>query len=176
MTEILIIGYGNTLRGDDGAGQRVAEMVSEWGLDEVRSLSVHQLTPELAEPISTAKLAIFVDAYPDTDSQGLQVRRLEDPPPPPLKRGEPEGASGGTPALLGRGEPEGASGGKFSHNCDPRSLLQMAKLLYGSAPPAWWLLVPAVNFDFGEDFSAVTAEGIVEVLSKIKELLVGWVK
>jgi hydrogenase maturation protease len=160
MTEILIIGYGNTLRGDDGAGQRVAEMVSEWGLDEVRSLSVHQLTPELAEPISTAKLAIFVDAYPDTDSQGLQVRRLEDPPPPPLKRGEPEGASGGN----------------FSHNCDPRSLLQMAKLLYGSAPPAWWLLVPAVNFDFGEDFSAVTAEGIVEVLSKIKELLVGWVK
>jgi Ni,Fe-hydrogenase maturation factor len=186
MTEILIIGYGNTLRGDDGAGQRVAEMVSEWGLDEVRSLSVHQLTPELAEPISTAKLAIFVDAYPDTDSQGLQVRRLEDPPPPPLKRGEPEGASGGAPAPLEKGgasggapaplEEGGAGGGNFSHNCDPRSLLQMAKLLYGSAPPAWWLLVPAVNFDFGEDFSAVTAEGIVEVLSKIKELLVGWVK
>jgi hydrogenase maturation protease len=153
MKEILIIGYGNTLRGDDGAGQKIAEMVSEWGLDGVRSLPVHQLTPELADPISTAKLAIFVDAYPDADSQGFQVRRLEsDPPPAPLEKG-------------------GASGGNFSHNCDPRSLLQMAKFLYGSAPPAWWLLVPAVNFDFGEEFSAITQQGVGEALSKIKELI-----
>ncbi len=145
MKEILIIGYGNTLRGDDGAGQRIAEMVSEWGLDGVRSLPVHQLTPELAEPISTAKLAIFVDAYPDSDSQGLQVLGLE-------------------------GE-EGNDTGFTTHNCDPRSLLQMAKFLYGSAPPAWWLLVPAVNFDFGEEFSAITQQGVAEALSKIKELI-----
>ena len=145
MTEILIIGYGNTLRGDDGAGQKIAEMVSEWGIEEVRSLPVHQLTPELADPISTAKLAIFVDAYPDADSQGFQVRRLE---------GEGSGGIGST-----------------THNCDPRSLLQMAKFLYGSAPPAWWLLIPAVNFDFGEEFSAITQQGVAEALSKIKELI-----
>ncbi|NEP46212.1 MAG: hydrogenase maturation protease, partial [Okeania sp. SIO2H7] len=141
----LIIGYGNTLRGDDGAGQRVVEMVAEWGIEEVRSLPLHQLTPELADPISTAKLAIFVDAYPDTNSQGLQVQPLE--------------------------VEEGSGIGSTTHNCEPRSLLQMANFLYGSAPPAWWLLVPAVNFDFGEELSAVTQQGIAEALSKIKELI-----
>jgi len=34
--DYLIIGYGNTLRGDDGAGPRVAEAVAGWGLPNVR--------------------------------------------------------------------------------------------------------------------------------------------
>ncbi len=45
MTKVLVIGYGNTLRSDDGAGKRVAELVAEWQLLNVRSLLVHQLTP-----------------------------------------------------------------------------------------------------------------------------------
>ncbi|MGF1587982.1 MAG: hydrogenase maturation protease [Pleurocapsa sp.] len=58
----LVIGYGNTLRSDDGAGQSAANQIAAWGLPNVRSLAVHQLTPELAEDIANADTVIFVDA------------------------------------------------------------------------------------------------------------------
>jgi len=58
---VLIVGYGNPLRGDDGwdgtppkrCGQpcRIAEIIT-----------VHQLTPELAEEASRAELVVFLDA------------------------------------------------------------------------------------------------------------------
>lgn len=154
MTEILIIGYGNTLRGDDGAGYLLAEMVSEWGIEKVRSLPVHQLTPELAEAIAAAKLAIFIDAY--SNCRQLQVHSLtveeSDTAPAPLFKG-------------------GASGGSSSHSCNPRSLLQIAQFLYGNAPPAWWLLVPGTNFEFTEELSFLTQKSMVQALSKIKELI-----
>jgi hydrogenase maturation protease len=57
---ILIIGYGNALRGDDGVGPRVAEALR--GAPGVEAVAVHQLTPEWAEPISRAGLVVFIDA------------------------------------------------------------------------------------------------------------------
>jgi len=46
---VLVIGYGNTLRGDDGLGQRAAEALAQRALpDGVEVLSCHQLTIELA--------------------------------------------------------------------------------------------------------------------------------
>jgi len=60
--DYLIIGYGNTLRGDDGAGPRVAEVVAGWSLPNVRAISAAQLTPELAEALAGAEVVIFVDA------------------------------------------------------------------------------------------------------------------
>ncbi len=59
---VLVIGYGNTLRGDDGVGQLVAVAVSKWQLPGVIALERHQLTAELAEPLSRAAIAIFVDS------------------------------------------------------------------------------------------------------------------
>ncbi len=154
MAEILIIGYGNTLRSDDGVGQRVAELVAEWNLPNVRSLPVHQLTPELAEPISQAELVIFVDAYPATSEQGLQVHKLADETPfPPFERGELEGLN-------------------IGHSGNPRSLLALSQLVYKNAPPAWWILVPAVNFEFGESFSAKTTENIQYTLAQIQQIIV----
>jgi hydrogenase maturation protease len=64
---ILVIGYGNTLRRDDGAGPRVAEAIGRLGLPDVQTLILHQLSPEHADPV------IFVDAAlggPDT----IQIR------------------------------------------------------------------------------------------------------
>ena len=152
MTEILVIGYGNTLRSDDGAGQRVAELVAEWKLPNVRSLPVHQLTPELAETISQAELVIFVDVYPATSEQGLQVHQLYDYPPP-LERGEFE-----------------SQGLNIGHTGDPRSLLALSKFVYNNVPPAWWILIPAVNFEFGEDFSSQTSQGITDALAQIQQI------
>jgi hydrogenase maturation protease len=72
--DALVIGYGNELRGDDGAGPRVARAVQGWGLPGVRALALHQLTPELAEDLAGARVAVFVDAAADADPAG--PRRL----------------------------------------------------------------------------------------------------
>jgi len=61
MTRTLVIGYGNTLRGDDGAGIRAAELVAT-RLPDVDSLCVHELQPELAETISLYDRVFFLDA------------------------------------------------------------------------------------------------------------------
>jgi hydrogenase maturation protease len=63
MRPLLIIGYGNPLRGDDGLGVEVACCLKEIIRDEsVEVLSQHQLMPELADPVSRASLVVFVDA------------------------------------------------------------------------------------------------------------------
>src|SRR5262245_1795360 len=59
---VVVIGYGNDLRGDDAVGLRAAQAVAAWDMPGVCGLAVHQLTPELAEILAGAALAIFVDA------------------------------------------------------------------------------------------------------------------
>jgi hydrogenase maturation protease len=56
---LLIIGYGNVLRADDGAGVRAVQLLRDRGFATV---SEHQLAPELAESIAAARTVIFVDA------------------------------------------------------------------------------------------------------------------
>ena len=143
---ILVIGYGNTLRGDDGAGQKVAATLARWHLPNVRSLSRHQLTPELAEDIANANTIIFVDARTSSceiDPQ-VQIKRIE--------------ASNLNASSLG-------------HISNPHSLLALAQSLYGQVPLAYWILIPGINFDFGEQLSPLTEQGVVIALDKIKMLL-----
>ena len=75
--QILMIGYGNELRGDDAAGPKVVAAVDAWNLEQVQTLIRHQLTPELAEPIAQARAVIFVDASTEITGDTAQVRALE---------------------------------------------------------------------------------------------------
>lgn len=143
-SRILLIGYGNTLRGDDGAGQQVATAIAKRNLPNLQAIAVHQLLPELAEPLAAAQLAIFVDVYPADAGQGLQIRRLE--------------ASLNSERLAG-------------HTADPRSLLALTEQVYGMAPDSWWVLIPAIQFEFGERISAVAEQGINEALQQIQQLV-----
>jgi len=60
----LVLACGNTLRGDDGVGARLAEWAEErFRADpQVRILSRLQWTPELAADIAAADSVLFVDA------------------------------------------------------------------------------------------------------------------
>ena len=52
---VLVIGYGNPLRGDDGIGWSAANALAEGMQDDrVRIVACIQLTPELAESIAQA--------------------------------------------------------------------------------------------------------------------------
>ena len=53
----LIVGYGNTLRGDDAVGPQLATILG--------GIAVHQLLPELAERIAAEDRVLFIDARAD---------------------------------------------------------------------------------------------------------------
>ena len=64
--QILVYGYGNPGRQDDGLGIRLAERLEEWtaqsGLEGVAFENNYQLNIEDAEAISDQDLVIFADA------------------------------------------------------------------------------------------------------------------
>ncbi|MFN7995545.1 MAG: hydrogenase maturation protease [Bryobacteraceae bacterium] len=71
----LVIGYGNDLRGDDGAGPAaVRQLQANAGQ---QSLLCHQLTPELAEAISRYASVIFVDARADLPPGEVRIEPLD---------------------------------------------------------------------------------------------------
>ncbi|WP_019498417.1 hydrogenase maturation protease [Pseudanabaena sp. PCC 6802] len=152
--KVIAIGYGNTLRSDDGAGQKVAEIVDNWNLPQVRAIATHQLTPECAASIAESELAIFVDVYPVAEQPGMAeenaIRVIHIHPSTYRHCSTNEG---------------------FGHTTDPHSLLCLAEVVYGHAPPAWWILIPALNFEFGDRLSPLTTEGIDQALQKITEIL-----
>ncbi|MBE7502412.1 MAG: hydrogenase maturation protease [Verrucomicrobiales bacterium] len=135
---VLIVGFGNPLRGDDAAGLRLIEALETAGRPAgVETLAVHQLTPELAERVAAARAVVFVDAACTEEPAALRL--LEAPPfdgPPP------------------------------GHHYSPASLLQLTRLTFGVLPPAWLLTLPAADFAFGAPLSP-RAVGAVEAGRKL---------
>lgn len=131
---VLLIGYGNPLRGDDGIGQivvrRAAAAVASNSALNLTCLVVHQLTPELAEPISRAGRVIFVDATVDAAPGELRQHAIE-------------------PAT---------TAGSLTHHLTPPTLLGLAAVLYGRAPEAWVVSIGVGALDAADTLSpAVTA-------------------
>jgi Ni,Fe-hydrogenase maturation factor len=58
----------------------------------------------------------------------------------------------------------------MAHAADPRTMLALARDVFGTAPQAWWLTIPAVDLGFAEKFSAETAAASQIALEKIKSL------
>ena len=71
----MVLGYGNTIRRDDGVGPKVADAIAALALAGVRTLACALLTPELADPISQVKAVIFVDAAVDAPRE-VQLRQM----------------------------------------------------------------------------------------------------
>ena len=138
---LLVIGYGNTLRSDDGVGPRVAEAVAALALPGVRTLTCQQLSPEHADPISQADTVIFVDAAVDAPNE-VQLRPLEPKDSTQL----------------------------MAHAADPRTMLALARDVFGHTPKAWWLTIPAVTMEFSETLSPEAERGCAEAVDKIQAL------
>lgn len=146
----LVIGYGNPLRTDDGLGwivvQRLrSELARDRFLGDVAVLAEHQLTPELAEPISRARVVIFVDAREGDRPGRVDCRAVA---------------------------PVGDGSLAFSHDVDPPSLVQMARLLYGACPTAVIISVDGEDFGYGTNLSPVVRAAVPEVIQRIRDVLV----
>jgi hydrogenase maturation protease len=141
LAGLLVIGYGNTLRSDDGVGPKVADAVASLALPGVRALTCPLLTPELADPLSQARVAVFVDAAVDAPRE-VQLRKL-------------------APA---------DSSQIMAHAAIPATLLALARDVFGHAPEAWLLTIPAENIGIGEELSAFTRRGLETAVEEIKQL------
>ena len=146
MPHTLIIGYGNPLRGDDGFGWHAAVRLREIIHDEgIEILPVHQLTPELMDPISHARRVIFIDAAVGEDAGKLTVATLETTGAPP-------------PA--------------FTHFATPAALLEGARSLYGASPEAWLITVVGLDFELGESLSKPVRLALESLAgTKMRELI-----
>jgi hydrogenase maturation protease len=139
---VLVIGYGNTLRSDDGVGYLVAATVAEWQLPQVRSIAVHQLLPELAPDIADVDLVIFVDAVVTIDRSTPKIEII------PLVAGCDEDFS--------------------THIITPQLLLGMTQRLYGATPEAYLLTISAIDFTLGATLSSIAITGKDVALDYLK--------
>lgn len=143
MADILIIGYGNEQRGDDGIGLRVAAAIATAQHPGVRVLTCFQLVPELAADLTDARLVVFVDALADPERAGVEVRRIT-----------------------------AAETTEWStHSGDPRALLALTHAVYGRTPEAWWVTVSGEHFGFGEGLSPFAEENARQAREHIKTLI-----
>ena len=143
---VLVIGYGNPLRGDDGLGQVIAARIAETARPEAIGVIVaHQLTPELAEPISRSDLVIFVDAAVNLPAGRIKVV-------PVL----PDALD--APATLG-------------HHCGPAQLLAAAQRVYGHGPEAWAIVVGGASWDYAESLSPAVERLVPRLLHYIELLI-----
>ncbi len=143
MTDILVIGYGNELRGDDGLGPLVAKAVAALDIPGVQVLIARQLLPEFTADLAQARLAVFVDASEVGSGETIELRPLavEDVTD------------------------------WCSHHVDPRTLLALTQAIYWQTPEAWWLTVPGRKFDFSEGLSEVAEENARQALLCLKKLI-----
>jgi hydrogenase maturation protease len=140
---ILVVGYGNGLRRDDGVGCALAEEVGAWGRPDVRIMIVPQLYPEIAGDLATARRILFIDAEPAGEAPEVKVRRL-------------------------RAREESLP---LGHALSPEGVVGLAEEVYGSRPEAWVVTVPAFEFGWREELSPATAAFLPDARTALKRLL-----
>ena len=144
MKQVLVVGYGNSLRSDDAVGlYAVREMQKVGTRSNVEFLEMHQLQPELAEIMSRKDLVIFIDAA----MHGISGETRYEPVLPSSK----------TPEM--------------SHSTNPESLLFMAKELYGHVPKAILVTVAGECFGIGTKLSAEVEVAMKGVAVRASQLI-----
>ncbi len=120
-------------------GPRLVEEIERLHWPGVRTLSCGLLTPELADPVAKAAKVVFLDAALDAPHQ-VRWRKL-------------------APA---------ASSQIMTHAADPRTVLALARDLFGHAPESWWLTIPVAQMTVGEELSEVAKRGMRKALEQLR--------
>ncbi len=146
MGQILIIGYGNTFRRDDGAGVALATQLAAYWQPHVpvRLVTVTQLVPELAIDIAAADVSavVFVDTVVGKLNAEIGVARV---------------AAGAVSPALG-------------HHLGPVALILYACLLNDRDLPAWLVTAPGIDFGHGEGLS-LTVQRLLSAANPVADRL-----
>ncbi|WP_017292424.1 hydrogenase maturation protease [Geminocystis herdmanii] len=153
----LIIGYGNTLRNDDGVGQIVAKKVEELSLNNVECIYQHQLTPELVEKIKDFYQVFFIDASHD------RAAPFHDRTVPLRDRTEVK--------LIKLPRLNIDNSQDYGHYCNPEYLLYLTNLIYHKNPESFLITIPIENLNLGEELSILAQKGMEKAIEIIKEMI-----
>jgi hydrogenase maturation protease len=140
---VLVYGYGNPARQDDGLGPRCVEAVRAWDMDGVETDANYQPQIEDAVDVASHAVVVFVDAA----------------------------TAGPAPFAFAPLAPcEGA--GFTTHRVEPGELLAMAESLFGAAPSAFLLGIRGYDFaGFAEGLSGPAEDNLRAALVFLKPFL-----
>ncbi|MEP7112942.1 MAG: hydrogenase maturation protease [Ilumatobacteraceae bacterium] len=142
---VLVVGYGSSLRTDDGLGwhaaQRLAEDPRFVGMSVLQR---HQLTPELALDISAAALVILLDASSALPPGKVVVEQVD--------------------------RADGAAQ-SWSHHLSPAALVSLSHELYGRAAEVYVVSCGAQSMDIGDRLSPVAEAALPKMLDAVEELV-----
>lgn len=141
---ILVIGYGNPGRLDDGLGPAFAERVQALGLPGVTVDADYQLAVEDAAEIARHEAVLFADAT----------------------------VNGEAPFALRRVEAKRGGAGFSSHSLSAEALLGLADSLFGARPRAFQLAIRGYAFEgYGEGLSPQAAANLEAACAHVAPLL-----
>ncbi|MCL5960124.1 MAG: hydrogenase maturation protease [Chloroflexi bacterium] len=149
-SKCLVIGIGNTLRGDDGLGPVTVaglETMIAGGDSRVRVLALPQLDVLLAAEMSEVDTVIVVDAREDDNEDVVRVERVEPTPGPLVPH-------------------------HTSHTIGAAALLRMAQDWYGSAPICYTVMPKGYDFSISENISDGARLAAERARDTIVEILV----
>jgi hydrogenase maturation protease len=136
-SELLIIGYGSPMRGDDVAGPHAARLLAQQGF---RTMDVHQLTPELAEAISSAREVLFLDAHAELPPGKISIERLTSRP---------------------------SATAPLEHSASPAGLLRLTRRAYGAEPMAWLIGMGGSDFELSDRLSPAAEIAVARAIEEI---------
>jgi hydrogenase maturation protease len=153
MKKLLLIGYGNPDREDDGVAWHILRtLIEKLGLDSLESYEDEfpehplidfafylQLTPEMAEEVSVYESVCFIDAHTGSI-------------PEPVRLVDVESEFQASP---------------FTHHLTPQSLLSMCETMYRKKPAAVLLSVLGHRFLFTRQLSRETARLVPQAVELI---------
>ncbi len=143
IAKVLLIGYGNPGRLDDGLGPAVADAIEKLELDGVTVDADYQLVLEDAAAIAQHDVVIFADA--DTETAGSFY----------FKALEPD-----------------ASLGFSSHSVQPAAALGLAHDLFGAKTKGYLLGIRGYAFnEFEESMTPQAKENLAAALTFIESVL-----
>lgn len=128
MRTVLVIGFGNPGRRDDGLGPALAHWLEPQALPGVTVDADYQLTVEDAEALARHEVVVFADAS----------------------------VSGSAPFYFRRVTAQGAPGFS-SHGVEPGEVLALAQALFGATPDAYVLGIRGYEFDTFDEGLSVSA-------------------
>jgi hydrogenase maturation protease len=141
----LIIGIGNSLRGDDGVGVRAALALEQrLAGEDVEVIACCQLTPELCAPIAQAGLVVFIDATIDCEAGTIHIEKLR-PKAPEVQ---------------------------LTHHLNPQALLANTEALYGRAPSAVQFTLCGRAFGLTERLSPPVARALPKLIDAVARVAV----
>ncbi|HUK27170.1 MAG TPA: hydrogenase maturation protease [Candidatus Acidoferrales bacterium] len=145
MASALVIGCGNSLRQDDGAGYCAAEQLNAAEFKSpVRVIACQQLTPDLASEMSNVDRVVLIDATAVGSPGDVLVQKVE--PPDRIDT-------------------------SITHELQPGALLEAARALFHSNAEMYLVTITGESFDFGAQLSRTVQAAMPEVYRRVIQLL-----